>query len=352
MKIITMGEYRTYRKMCRKVKEGDVESIEKAARALSTMIPEGSTLIPIPGRFGYAAYTLMLTIRIAQKGGFKVENCLRGEVRDGLCEMKKAGKRPKEPVFRKKYRHEIRGNFVLIDNVYDTGMTAEAAMKALGKKCDIAVIGMTNTDKKAKKMEKTKTLKSESGRVQVDGKKQSGLTTVAAGKQSGRVPVDAEKQSGRVPVDGEKQSGRVPVDGEKQSGQSALERFVAAFNTGINIVNKGQITRPDDNERTTAQKYFHFYEPAIGRRLSYTTAGCRYDHSLWEAHIGNMAYYREPMDISLALHGPYRILDIRIIEYPTPGMPSKTEIWIDRFDFLTPLSPARLYKAEMIDALL
>lgn len=154
MKIIAMGEYRTYRKMCRKVKEGDIESIEQAAKRLATMIPEGSTLVPVPGRFGYAAYTLMLAIRTAKKSGLKVENCLRGDVRDGLCEMKRAGKKPKEPVFRKQYKPGKGAKIVLIDNVYDSGMTAKAARKALGRKCDIAVIGMTNTDKKAKKWEK------------------------------------------------------------------------------------------------------------------------------------------------------------------------------------------------------
>lgn len=164
MKIIVMGEYITYRKMCRKVKEGDIKSIEQAARAISTMIPEGSTLVPIPGRFGYAAYTLMLAIRTARKCGLEVENCLRGDVRKGLCEMKKAGEKPEEPVFRKQYRVEKGKKIVLIDNVYDTGMTARAARKALGRKCDIAVIGKTNTDKKAKKWKKQ-----ENQKAKVDG---------------------------------------------------------------------------------------------------------------------------------------------------------------------------------------
>lgn len=156
MKIICMGEYRTYKALCRKVKEGDVESIELAAQTLSSLIPEGSILVPIPGRFGYATYTLLLAIRTAKKGEFRIENCLRGEVRDGLCEMKKEGKKPKEPIFWKKYRPAKRGKIVLIDNVYDTGMTARAAKKALGRKCDIAVIGKTKADKKAKIWTKSK----------------------------------------------------------------------------------------------------------------------------------------------------------------------------------------------------
>lgn len=145
------GSYKEMRTVCRKVKEGDLKSLDMAAEALSLILPENSVLVPMPGRYGYAAYTLMLAIRIAIKRGFEVENCLRGEVREGLCEMKKDGKKPKEPKFRKQYRPTKGKRHILIDNVYDTGMTARAAEKAMGKKCEIAVIGITKANKKKKK---------------------------------------------------------------------------------------------------------------------------------------------------------------------------------------------------------
>lgn len=169
---------------------------------------------------------------------------------------------------------------------------------------------------------------------------------------SGRVQLDAEKQSGRLRLDVQSGSGRVRLDEEMQSGRMQLERFLAKLNGGRIIVRAELITRPDDSERTTAQKYFRHYEPAEGKKLTIVTAGNRHDNSQWEAHVGSMAYYQEPMDYTLAFHGPYRILDIRIAERFISENPPKIEIWLDRFDFLTPLSPARLYKAEMIDALL
>ena len=150
MRIYSLGSYKEMRKTCRKVKEGELEYIERAAEEMTKIIPAGSVLVPIPGRFGYAAYTLMLAVRMAMKGEFRVENCLKGEVRDGLCEMKRAGLKPTAPVFRKRFRPTKGARHVLIDNVYDTGMTARAALKAMGKKCDIAVVGITKADKQKK----------------------------------------------------------------------------------------------------------------------------------------------------------------------------------------------------------
>ena len=150
MKVYNIGSYKETKKMCRKVKEGDMEYLDKAAEELTKILPAGSVLVPMPGRFGYAAYTLMLAIRVAMKGEFKVENCLKGEVRDGLCEMKRAGQKPTAPVFRKRFRPTKGARHVMIDNVYDSGMTARAAQKAIGKKCEIAVIGITKADKNKK----------------------------------------------------------------------------------------------------------------------------------------------------------------------------------------------------------
>lgn len=147
MRIYSLGSYKEMKKTCRKMKEGNMEQLEKAAEKLAEILPSESVLVPMPGRFGYAAYTLMLAIRIAMKGGFRIENCLKGEVRDGLCEMKRAGMKPTEPVFRKRFKPTKGARHVLIDNVYDTGMTARAAQKAMGKKCEIAVIGITKADK-------------------------------------------------------------------------------------------------------------------------------------------------------------------------------------------------------------
>jgi hypothetical protein len=219
MKIHNAGSYKETRRLCRKVKEGNLKALDEAAEALSSILPENSVLVPMPGRFGYAAYTLMLAIRIAMKRGFEVENCLRGETRNGLCETKREGKKPTEPKFWKQYRPTKGKRHVLIDNVYDTGTTARAAEKAMGKKCDIAVIGITKADKnkskKQKNMETVTIRKSESGRMPVAA---ISKTKVDGCRWTGKTEVDGYSWTGKAKVDGCSWTGKSEVDGYRWTG--------------------------------------------------------------------------------------------------------------------------------------
>lgn len=136
--------YRLYDKckdLCKKVKTGDTKAMDIAAERLSLIIPKDSILVPVPGHLGVANYTLLIAWRMAREYGFRIENCLYGDVRDSLCDMKKDGRKTEPPVFYRRYFPRSKGNYVLVDNVYHTGMTYEAAKKALRKKCDIVVIG-------------------------------------------------------------------------------------------------------------------------------------------------------------------------------------------------------------------
>lgn len=327
MKIHHAGSYKETRRLCRKVKEGDLKALDEAAEALSSILPENSVLVPMPGRFGYAAYTLMLAIRIAMKRGFKVENCLRGETRDGLCETKREGKKPTEPKFWKQYRPTKGKRHVLIDNVYDTGTTARAAEKAMGKKCDIAVIGITKADKnkskKQKNMETVTIRKSESGRM-----------PVAAQSKSGRAPLDAQSKSGRVPLDAQKQSGRGSLDARSKSGRVPMDRV--------------RIIHPEPSERETAQRYFRFYDPAFGERIQSVQIGVKAHGTDSEARPGDMVYYSVTAELPPTLHGPYRILDIRRIRLPDIILMQDTHVYIDRFDFMMPVLPTRLCRESIV----
>lgn len=147
MKVIALGGYPEMRALCHQVKEGEIKALEKAANLMAEHITKDDVLIPIPGRFGRALYTLSLAIRIAYKTGCKVENCLKGEKRPSLCDLKKEGLPLEVPVFTRGYSVPEGVRYILIDNVYDTGMTAEAARKALRRKCKVLVIAVTANKK-------------------------------------------------------------------------------------------------------------------------------------------------------------------------------------------------------------
>ena len=154
MKVLSFDKYDRVKKLCKDVKEGNVFAFDFAASLLASMVSEDDILVPIPGRFGRATYTLSLAARIAYKTGCRVCNCLKGEVRDSMCDLKHEGKEIQAPEFRKAFKLLEKGNYLLLDNVYDTGLTAKAAAKVLGKKCDILVLAKTD-DKRKRPVPKT-----------------------------------------------------------------------------------------------------------------------------------------------------------------------------------------------------
>lgn len=150
MKVLSIDSYDRIKGLCKDVKEGDVLSFNHAAALLARMVSEDDILVPVPGRFGRATYTLSLVVRIAYKTGCGVCNCLRGEIRDSLCDLKHDGKEIQAPEFQRAFKIPQKGRYILVDNVYDTGLTASAAAKALKRKCDILVIGKTTNSAKWK----------------------------------------------------------------------------------------------------------------------------------------------------------------------------------------------------------
>lgn len=148
MKVLSFDKYDRVKKLCKDVKEGNVSAFDLAASLLASMVSEDDILVPVPGRFGRATYTLSLAVRIAYKTGCRICNCLKGEIRDSLCDLKHEGKEIQAPEFQRAFKIPKKGNYVLLDNVYDTGMTANAAKKALKHKCDVLVIGKTKNPTK------------------------------------------------------------------------------------------------------------------------------------------------------------------------------------------------------------
>lgn len=137
-----VGRYNDFRWLCSEVKTGDIGAVNQAVELMLPFVSKDMVLIPIPSRFGYATWSMMIAWRLALRSGCKVKNMLFSKPRESVCDLKNAGLKPKLPEFG--YKGVVtKERYVLVDNVYDSGMTYRAACKALGRRCEILVIAKT-----------------------------------------------------------------------------------------------------------------------------------------------------------------------------------------------------------------
>lgn len=135
-------DYSKIRWLCYKVK--NEQNIDKAAYILSKIIPQCSTLIPMPGHTGNATWTLKLCKEIVKlNNNLHIFDCLYELPNEGTFELKKKNIKSKPKIILKFDCITCGSNCVLIDNVYDTGNTYRAACKAIGKEIPIVVLGKT-----------------------------------------------------------------------------------------------------------------------------------------------------------------------------------------------------------------
>lgn len=110
------------------IKNGDLSAIKKAARDMAEFVSSSDILVPIPSRTGKATTTLLLAKEISKIRGSKVSDILTGHNRQALYDLKLTGARVTDDFFGyRSVRRPRKGNIVLIDNVYATGATANAA---------------------------------------------------------------------------------------------------------------------------------------------------------------------------------------------------------------------------------
>lgn len=117
-----------------KLKEGDTDAFDYAARQMSKLLPKNAVLVPIPGRHGKADQTMHLCRDIASYTCLPIVDALRGKDRESQYEAKCKCRSLTEEQLGFHRVASLPSDRVpyLIDNVVDTGTTAKAAVKALG----------------------------------------------------------------------------------------------------------------------------------------------------------------------------------------------------------------------------
>lgn len=117
-----------------KLKEGDTDAFDYAARQMVKLLPKNAVLIPIPGRHGTPDQTMKLCKNIASYTHLPILDALRGNERESQYEAKYKGRYLTEEQLGYRRIATIPTGRIpyLIDNVVDTGTTAKAAVKALG----------------------------------------------------------------------------------------------------------------------------------------------------------------------------------------------------------------------------
>ena len=117
-----------------KLKEGDAEVFDYAARQMAKLLPKNAVLVPIPGRHGTPDQTMRLCRDIASYTHLPIIDALRGNDRESQYEAKYKGRSLTEEQLGFNKVTTLPSDRVpyLIDNVVDTGTTAKAAVKALG----------------------------------------------------------------------------------------------------------------------------------------------------------------------------------------------------------------------------
>lgn len=134
---VSAGGYRgKMQKLAHGVKTRDPKVIAEVADLMASLIPKDAVLVPAPSHTGEATDMLDLAQAISERTGAPVANVLKSVKRGSQYDAKNAGK----PLSASELGITVTGEPlpagllpVVIDNVVDTGNTAEACVKALGK---------------------------------------------------------------------------------------------------------------------------------------------------------------------------------------------------------------------------
>ena len=110
--------------------------------------------------------------------------------------------------------------------------------------------------------------------------------------------------------------------------------------------------RPTTEEKRAGGMYLALYGWALaGERTGRAVTGARGGRWEAETRIGDEVYYSEFAEIPPTLHGPYKVMDIRKVELNDEEgtVYRRTEVYLDRYDCLTPVPPGSIYRADMVE---
>ena len=144
---VSVGGYRgSLQHLAHEVKAGNPAVIERIADMMSPLIPSEAVLIPTPSHKGYATDMLALSEAIAQRTGVEIADVLKSDTRVSQYTVKKeTGKAIDADKLGIYAVGEIpNGKIpVIVDNVVDSGNTAEACVRAIGKGVVISLADAT-----------------------------------------------------------------------------------------------------------------------------------------------------------------------------------------------------------------
>lgn len=144
---VSVGGYRgSLQHLAHEVKTGNPAVIERIADMMSPLIPSEAVLIPAPSHKGYATDMLALSEAIAQRTGAEIVDVLKSDKRVSQYTAKKeTGKAIDSDKLGIYAVGEIPNDKipVIVDNVVDSGNTAEACVRAIGKGVVISLADAT-----------------------------------------------------------------------------------------------------------------------------------------------------------------------------------------------------------------
>ena len=150
LNVYSFADYATVRFLAHSMKNGDRESIFRAATYMAHLVmclaDNRSVIVPMPGRTGVAVYTRRLAEHISDMTGVRCLDCLtcKPHMTQYLRKMCYGIRSVRPMTFNLSQSIPADVTPILIDNVLDTGTTAFSAMQVFGRTLDMVVLGSTN----------------------------------------------------------------------------------------------------------------------------------------------------------------------------------------------------------------
>lgn len=231
------NNYLKVRKDAHDLKVKDSDAIARTAERLAPMIPQDAVLIPIPSHTGKAADMLALAEAISAITHAEVKDILKSEPRKSQYEAKRDGQ-PLSPsdinlVSTKKI--PMTKIPVFIDNVIDTGATAEAAVQAVGRGIVIGLASTSSTYRQAVRLEDTNAIFTKNQQLIPLSERFSRFTKKAEEKEEEKIE-DTKKALAQKEKEEEKKRNSPEQKAKEEREEKAKEELTKAETKAVAAV--------------------------------------------------------------------------------------------------------------------